>query len=180
METYFLDTCVLYAYVNEADRFHQKAWSMFERILKKGDRLIISQYVLFEFVLLSIKNAAEDYFEENPDVPVLPETEFNSILNKIEIQRDLLTTLEGFEVHETVIPNNSSSMIEKLISSLEITNKTIKNGTMLYTTKFMGLLDFIHLICCQINNCDYFLTYDRDFNNRKLKGVFKTFKIIIM
>ncbi len=177
VSSYFLDTGILYAYLNETDKHNNKVRSYLDKLMLEGKSLVISQYVLYEFVLLSLRRAADDYFEENDDITEIPDFEINKIMEHIEEQKDLLTILD-IKVYETPIPANDSLLIEEIIEKLTI--KKIANNEFSYA-KIMGLIDHIHLVCCKINKCQFFLTIDNDFNNSNIKSLFKDqFQIIII
>ena len=167
----FLDTCVIYAALNVFDTNYGKSLSIIENLIQSQSEIVISQYVFFEFIRISIYKAAQDFFDSNPTAQDLPKEVHKKIVDKIE---DQLFTLEALEIELTYInlPGDTSELIEQIL--YEIPPRQIVREHNDNYTKMIGVIDLVHLICCLIYQCDDFITIDSDFKNPVIQNKFST------
>lgn len=168
----FLDTCVIYAALNELDRNYSKSFSIIENLIQSKSEIVISQYVFFEFIRTSIYKAAQDFFDDNPTAKDLPKDVHKKIVDKIE---DQLFTLEVLDIELTYIdlPGDTSKLIEQIL--YETPPRQIVREYNNNYTKMIGVIDLVHLICCLIYQCDDFITIDNDFKNLAIQNKFSTY-----
>lgn len=167
----FLDTCVIYAALNELDRNYSKSLSIIENLVRSQSEIVISQYVLLEFIRISIYKAAKDFFEENPTAKELPTEVHKQIVDKIDNQ---LFTLEALDIGLTYIdlPSDASKLLDQILYETLPRQKVRKYSN--NYIKMIGVIDLVHLICCLIYQCDNFITIDSDFKNPAIQNKFST------
>lgn len=169
-ERVFLDTCVIYAYLNDPDPFHMRAHSIFEEHLENEDNLVISQYVLYEFILLSKRRAAEEYFEQNISEKVIPNQVNENLNKKINEQLELLDIL-GLEINYLELPEDITRNLKQLTYKIKAQQIIRKNKNKF--VKITGVLDLIHIISCYLLQCNRLITSDSDFSKKPLSVAFK-------
>jgi len=160
--------------VNENDRFYHKAIKLLKEITSKKAEIVVSQYILLEFINLCKVRFAEDYFDENPEVHSLPAEENIKVNKKI---RDALDALDVFFGIKVVYITLLDEILKPLIDQYYNIFPSYKKNY--YKVKMVGVLDIIHLLSCTIIDCDYFVTFDKDFNSEFLRNLFEDFAILV-
>lgn len=177
-EKCFLDTCIIYAYLNQPDWFHEKAKNKIEEMIANQTEMIISQYVLAEFVRLSKYRAAQDYFKEHSDVKDMPRLVHQDLNTKILRQLQILEAL-GINLNYVELPIDITQDLEKFLYEMQPKQKIRQDKKNL--VKYIGVIDMLHIICCLLNNCDSFVTTDKDFKSPTFTNRFKdVFKIEVI